>query len=103
MVQSVSGLRPPDTVAAVLAAIKRASRPSVALDCEAWIEAKAEEADAAAASGDHRTDNVITRLLSGKAFKKEAVAVKDKEGNLVSKLFAEEQKNEDMLKILGYT
>ena len=34
---------------------------------------------------------------------KHVIINKDKEGNLVSKLFAEEQKNEDMLKILGYT
>ena len=65
----------------VLRAIKRASRPLVAIDREAWIEAKAEEADTAATTGDHRTVNMVTRLLSGKALKKEAVAVKDKDGN----------------------
>ena len=34
---------------------------------------------------------------------KHVIINKDLEGNVVSKLFAEEQKNEDMLKILGYT
>ena len=34
---------------------------------------------------------------------KHVIINKDLEGNVVSKLFADEQKNEDMLKILGYT
>ena len=34
---------------------------------------------------------------------KHVIVNKDPEGDVISKLFAEEQKNEDMLKILGYT
>ena len=34
---------------------------------------------------------------------KHVIINKDPEGSIISKLFAEEQKNEDMLKILGYT